>query len=95
MNFIELKRKAKESLKGKYGESSKLLLIYFFISFAVSFLISILTPSLNVEVAAILEIVVSLLVSGAIYFGYYSFFLKISRNEEVTYNELFQKRPEI
>ena len=89
MNRIELKNRAKESLKGKYGEAIKLLLITFAISFATGFVIGFL--NLDEDIAELISSVVSLAVAGLLGFGTVSFFLKISRNETVTYKELFSK----
>lgn len=89
MNRIELKNRAKESLKGKYGEAIKLLLITFAISFATGFVIGFL--NLDEDIAELISSIVSLAVAGLLGFGTVSFFLKISRNETVTYKELFSK----
>lgn len=89
MNRIELKNRAKESLKGKYGEAIKLLLITFAISFATGFVIGFL--NLDEDIAELISSIVSFAVAGLLGFGTVSFFLKISRNETVTYKELFSK----
>ena len=89
MNRIELKNRSKESLKGKYGEAIKLLLITFAISFATGFVIGFL--NLDEDIAELISSIVSLAVAGLLGFGTVSFFLKISRNETVTYKELFSK----
>lgn len=89
MSRAELKAKAKSDLQGRYGEAIKLMLIYFLISFGCSFIVVFL--GLNQENTEILSDIISIVVTGLLYFGYYSFFLKISRNEEVTYNELFKR----
>ena len=89
MNRIELKNRAKESLKGKYGEAIKLLLITFAISFATGIVIGFL--NLDEDIAELISSVVSFAVAGLLGFGTVSFFLKISRNETVTYKELFSK----
>lgn len=88
MNRSELKTRAKESLRGKYGEAIKLYLLYILITFAGSFVVGLFVS--NEDLAAILELIVSIGIMG-LYLGYYSFFLKVSRNEEVTYKELFNK----
>lgn len=89
MNRIELKNRAKESLKGKYGEAIKLLLITFAIIFATGFVIGFL--NLDEDIAELISSIVSFAVAGLLGFGTVSFFLKISRNEKVTYKELFSK----
>ena len=92
MNRSELKRKAKESLKGKYFEAIKLYLLYFLICIGVSLFISIFSSIFGNS--TILSLILSLVSTGIIYSlyaGFYSFFLKISRNEEVSYKELYNK----
>ena len=89
MNRIELKNRAKESLKGKYGEAIKLLLITFAISFVTGFVVGFL--NLDEDIAELISSIVSFAVAGLLGFGTVSFFLKISRNEPVTYKELFSK----
>lgn len=93
MNRSELKSKAKESLKGKYGESTKLFLLYILVCFGISIIISFISEiiEINVLLALILSIISMFVVYG-LYPGFYSFFLKISRNEEVSSNELFKHK---
>ena len=92
MNRVELKEKAKKSLQGKYGEAIKLFLVFFLISLASSMVIAFLEFwGINENISSLLADIISLVISGLLYFGYYSFFLKISRNEEVTWNELFAR----
>lgn len=88
MNRSELKARAKESLKGKYGDAILLYFIYVLITFAGGFVVGLFTTS--EDLAAILELIVSIAIMG-LYLGYYSYFLKVSRNEEVTFKELFNK----
>lgn len=89
MSRVELKERAKRSLQGKYSEAVKLLLIYLLISFGFGFMVSFL--GLDEDANSLLVDLVGIVINGLLYFGYYSFFLKISRNEEVTYNELFRR----
>ena len=70
----------------------KLFLIFFLISLASSMVIAILNyAGLSESLTSILSDGVGILISGLLYFGYYSFFLKVSRNEEVTWQELFAR----
>lgn len=89
MNRAELKEKAKRSLQGRYGEAVKLLLMYLLISIGLGFIVAFLELDGNAN--SLLVDLVGIVINGLLYFGYYSFFLKISRNEEVTYNELFRR----
>jgi len=93
MNRVELKEKAKASLKGKYGECIKMMLIYLGISFVISLVVGIITGlfSLSKETQEIIKSIVSVLIAGLLALGQLSFYVKISRNEEVTYEELFSK----
>ena len=92
MNRSELKRNAKESLNGKYGESIKLFLLYILVCFGLAFFISFMEGIFKESefLIIILGLVPSFIIYG-LYSGFYSFFLKISRNEEVTCKELFNK----
>ena len=89
MNRALLKQNAKKSLQGKYGDAIALLGIMFAISFALGLVIGFL--GLEENLASTLSDLSSLLISCALGFGMTSYFLKISRNEPVTYNELFSK----
>lgn len=89
MNRALLKENAKKSLQGKYGDAIALLGIMFAISFALGLVIVFFR--LEEDLASTLADLCSLLISCALGFGMTSYFLKISRNEPVTYNELFSK----
>lgn len=89
MNRALLKENAKKSLQGKYGDAIALLGIMFAFSFALGLVIVFL--GLEEDLASTLSDLCSLLISCALGFGMTSYFLKISRNEPVTYNELFSK----
>ena len=89
-----LKEKAKASLKGKLGECIKLILIFFAINFGAGFVLGLISGILGLSTTIIefLSTVLSLVISSAFGFGLISFFLKMSRGEEVTYKELFAKK---
>lgn len=103
MDRVELKTDAKDKLKNLWAEAIKITLLLFGISFGISFIISIMVfsvygianggydadaiKSLSDILSNLLEIVLTALFT----FGYTSFFLKVSRGEEVTYKELFSK----
>lgn len=92
MNRKELKTRAKESLKGKYWESIKLYLLYFVVCIGVTAVISIFNGILvNSKLISFLLSLVLFGIMYGLYACFYSFFLKISRNEEVRCNELFKK----
>lgn len=85
MSITELKNKAKNDLKGKYRESIKLLLMLFGIQLIIGLVLEI------INLGTFLVSIVSLMLTSAFEFGTISFFLKISRGEEVDYKELFKK----
>lgn len=89
MNRKELKANALECLKGKYWEAIKLYITYLLVTLFGSIIISLFVSS-NENLTSILELIFSVVIMG-FYLGFYSFFLKISRNEEVSYKELFNK----
>ena len=93
MNFKDLKTKAKESLKGHYGEAIKILLINMVIAAICGGIVGGILGVTGVkeEIMATVLDVVSIIYTCLVGFGLVSFFLKISRNEEVTWKELFSK----
>lgn len=90
MDRKELKKKAKESLNGKYGDAIALLLISYGIVVVLGLIIG--ASGLDEETVDSVASILSFVVSGLIGFGTVSYFLKISRNEPVTYKELFSKK---
>ena len=93
MDRATLKENAKKSLKGKYKNAIIVLLIAGVITFLVSFVSGIIGGALdfNENNTKTLNSIISFFVIGLFYFGYLSFFLKISRNKEVEVNELWSK----
>ena len=91
MNRVELKKKAKDSLKGKYGQAILITLLLGIISGVISGTINFSTQGLSQTITNGISSVASLIVTSLLVPGYISFFLKISRNEAVTYDELFNK----
>lgn len=91
MNRSELKSRAKESLKGKYWESIKVFLLYILVCFGLAIGISVIISIFKESnfLTIIFGLIPSFVIYG-LYGGFYSFFLKISRNEEVSCNELFK-----
>lgn len=89
MNRVEIKEKAKASLKGKYGDAIAMMFIYLGISFAAGFIVGLMGfDETSLELASN---IVAIVVSALFEFGMLSYFLKVSRNEPVTYKELFSK----
>lgn len=82
----ELKQQAKESMEGKWGNIIGIILLYLGISFLTGLILGII----GIE-NKIFTNIVSLIISALFQFGYLSFFLKISRNEEVEVEELWSK----
>lgn len=87
MNRVELKEKAKNSLKGKYGDAILMIIIMG----ALGALSGVFNIFMNESAASLISSIVSLVVSALFTFGYTSYFMKVSRNEEVTYKELWSK----
>lgn len=93
MSFNEIKNKSKASLKGKYGDSILLFIISFAISFGAAFVLGFVLAPINLSEQSISVVgdLLSIVISGFLQFGTISYFLKVSRNEPVTYKELFSK----
>lgn len=93
MNRAVLKEKAKASLKGKYGEAIKLMAVSFLISFVVGLALGLIGSmvGLSEETIDLISNILEMFITALFTFGTLSFYLKISRNEEVTYKELFSK----
>ena len=89
----ELKEKARGSLTGKYGDAIVVVILLFIISSVVSFTIkrSFNIPSYTNYTYNISINLASFIISALLSFGYNSFFLKISRDEDVEINELWSK----
>lgn len=93
MNREELKSSAKASLQGKYPETIKMIVIYFAINFAIGFVIGLIGGIANMDrqILSGFTSIISTVVSCLLILGLNSYFLKISRNETVSYKELFSK----
>ena len=89
----ELKANAKASLKGNYGDAITILVVFELISFAFGFVVGLLGGILNISenILDLINILGSLAISGLFGFGLSSYYLKLSRNEEVSWKELFNK----
>ncbi len=90
MNRVELKQKAKEALEGKYAEAIIVVLIITVLSTIPSGISSI-GESLENPFLNIIGNILGIIVDCFLGFGILSFFLKISRGEEVEFKELFSK----
>ena len=101
MDRLKLKNQAKESLKGHYLEFYKMVLIFCLVTFALLFAGGLLDVALKTNFTVIEEgvpttvglfsSILDVAATALFSFGLVSFILKISRNEEVTYKELFSK----
>ena len=91
MSRAELKQKAKNSLKGKYSQAILVIIFMGIISGVVTGVIGGATSNYSEQTSSFIVSVCSVIVTALFTPGYISFFLKISRNEEVTYQELFSK----
>ena len=91
MDRKTLKENAKASLKGKYSDAMLLMLIYGLISGAV---VNIFGNVDNLDSLSYYNSfggVVSFIITCLFIFGLHSYYLKLSRNESVTWKELFNK----
>ena len=93
MSFNEIKIKSKESLKGKYGDAIAVLIINFLISFVVGIGLGFIAIEIDLDekTTSLISNVITIVIMGLFQFGMLSYFLKRSRNENVTYKELFSK----
>ena len=90
----ELKAKAKESLSGKWGDAIVTNVVFLIISLAISVSCLKLFPGENSDIymnTNLIGSLVELVLTGLFAFGYMSYFLKLSRNEDVEVNELWSK----
>lgn len=89
----DLKLKAKESLKGKLGDAIAITLLFGLITFMVLFFTEFILEIFSIHEFAqgIITEIISILVSGLLSFGYCSYFLKISREENPNIQELWSK----
>lgn len=82
MNRVELKENAKKQLKGKYTDAIILMTLMYLISWGATLISGIF---------GVLAPIIVIILNGLLGFGYTSYFLKVSRGENVTYKELFAK----
>ena len=106
MKFSELKESARKSMKGYYKDAIIMVVVIAIIAAAGGFIAGILDNALGLvkteevvifgvkatsKTAGIFTPLVEIVVSSLFTFGMLSFFLKRSRNEEVTWKEVFSK----
>lgn len=93
MNRVELKQKAKESLKGNYGKYIGTYFIYALLTGGIATLLLTIFQGIGIDenVATLIVGILEIVAASLLTLGYVSFALKIARNQEVSYNELFSK----
>ncbi len=93
MNIVELKENARKSLQGKYGQAITMIIVLGVITGAASVIPVIFKPDSELTASIISSVctIISAVLSSFFILGSVSFYLKISRNEEVTWKELFSK----
>lgn len=90
MTRAELKQKAKDSLKGKYGQAILVLIIFGALTGVVSSISNALGNSQDPNIVIpLVASVASVVVNALLMPGFTTFFMKIARNEQVEYKELF------
>lgn len=89
----ELKEKAKLNLKNNWGQAISLIVLYGLICFGGELVVSIITSIFNFldNLNSCLTSVSKIIIQSFFLLGTSSFYLKLSRGEEVTYKELFSK----
>ena len=90
MDRVSLKSKAKKSLEGKYGDAILMGVIYALIMGVVGGLEGSIFNANKEKVEIVLN-AINLLVTSLFIFGIHSYYLKVSRNESVKWEELFSK----
>lgn len=78
MTSSELRKNAREALNGKWGKAALLTLVYAVITFVISFVLNLIP-----FIGSIASFVVSLPLS----YGILVSFMKLKRNEEITYTD--------
>ena len=103
MELNELKEKARKSLKGHYKDAIILLIVFTIISAVIGAIGGVLDSSLKtigepmeimgskIPTAGLFTSIATTIVTALFTFGMLNFFLSISRNKKVTWNELFNK----
>lgn len=97
MNRALLKSNAKDSLKNHLGEAIAIFLISSAITGVASFAIGFIFAMVSTDTDSVgllsdsVNGIVSIIINGFIALGLTSFYLKLSRNQEVEINELFSK----
>lgn len=107
MGFSELKENAKKSLKGKYGDIIIMFIIVALISALAGALGAGLDNLLNLSKHEIVDLgfttftytttglftsLFALIVTGILGFGIIEYFLNISRNKEVNWKDIFNRK---
>ena len=87
----ELKAMAKESLQGRYGDAIVITILILVISIFTGGVTGVLTLNVSENKAEMIENIIGIIIAGLFTFGYLSFFLKISRDEDVEIKELWSK----
>lgn len=87
----ELKAMAKESLQGKYGDAIVITILILAISIFTGGVTGVLTLNVSENRTEMIENIIGIIIAGLFTFGYLSFFLKISRDEDVEIKELWSK----
>lgn len=93
MDRVKLKENARKSLEGKYGQAIIMLIVFGVIA-GIFYIPTAFFANSSETTLSIVQLVCTILTAVATSFlllGNTSFFLKISRNEEVTWKELFSK----
>ena len=106
MSFSELKEDAKKSLKGKYSDAIIMIIVYGLIAGAIAGICGYIDGALGLTQEqtivmfgqelkstnpGIFTALSSIVITCLFYFGMLSFYYKVSKNEKVTWKEMFGK----
>lgn len=78
MTSSELRKNAREALNGKWGKAALITLVYTLITFVISFVLNLIPFMGNI---------VSFVISVPLSYGILVSFMKLKRNEEITYTD--------
>ena len=92
MNRNEIEERATQNLKKKFVDNIIVMLIMVGMMYALNMLMTFMFKGLTTSfLMKLLEIAIPIVIPSFFAFGFLSFYLKVARDEEVTFKELFNK----
>jgi uncharacterized membrane protein len=86
MVAAEIRKTARESLSGKWGKAALMTLVFFLIEFGISFVLGLFQ---DIPVLSIIASIVNVAITTPLSFGLLVSFIKLKRDEDVTYTSFF------